>query len=96
MNILDVKVATGFDGDKLDLIFKVQGSLEDKYDKIEADKGIYVPRKPIDLNNCLNQYYLKDLFHRVIAELEEASECLKNKPWKQTEVMTDVDHLFEE
>ena len=96
MNITDVKEILREEGDKLEKIFELQGKLKEKYDVIEAGKGLYVPKLPFDINHCLNQEYLKSLFYRVNAELFEASECLKNKPWKQSEVLTDNDHLFEE
>lgn len=96
MNITDVEISLEGDFDKLEKIFELQGKLKKKYDVIEAGKGLYVPKLPFDINHCLNQEYLKSLFYRIHAELFEASECLKNKAWKQSEVMTDVDHLCEE
>jgi len=97
MNVTDVKEIMKVDGkDKLDVIFAVQKKLKEKYDCIERLKGIYVPVLPIDVNICRNQEYLKSLCYRVIAELVEATECLKNKAWKQSEVLTDRDHLEEE
>lgn len=97
MNITDVKEIMKVDGeDKLDVIFAVQRKLKEKYDCIERMKNIYVPVLPLDVNNCRNQEYLKSLCYRVVAELVEATECLKNKAWKQSEVLTDTDHLEEE
>jgi len=97
MNITDIKEIMKVDGeDKLDVIFAVQKKLKEKYDCIERMKGIYVPVLPIDVNICRNQEYLKSLCYRVIAELVEATETLKNKAWKQSEVLTDTDHLEEE
>lgn len=99
MNITDVKKELfGFvsEGDKLDLIFEIQMRLKKKYDEIESKKGLYVPSFPLDVNNTMNQEYLKSLSYRVVSELVEATECLKNKAWKQSEVLTDVDHLKEE
>lgn len=97
MNITDIKEIMKVDGeDKLDVIFAVQKKLKEKYDCIERMKNIFVPVLPIDINICRNQEYLKSLCYRVIAELVEATECLKNKAWKQSEVLVDQDHFFEE
>jgi len=97
MNITDIKKIIKVDGeDKLDVIFAVQKKLKEKYDCIERMKGIYVPVMPLDINECRTQYFLKDMFFRIITELVEASECLRNKPWKQSEVLVDHDHLKEE
>lgn len=97
MNITDVKEIMKVDGeDKLDVIFAVQKKLKEKYDLIERQKNIYVPVLPLDINNCRDQEYLKSLIYRVIAELVEAGECLRNKAWKQSEVLVDQDHFFEE
>ena len=96
MNITDVKEVLVEEGDKLDLIFRFQSKLKEKYDLIEKSKGLYVPDLPLNINDCKTQVYLKDMFYRVVTELVEASECLRNKPWKQSEVIVDQDHLFEE
>ena len=94
MNIKDIK-NTEIKGDKLELIFQRQKELEDKYKKIEQDNGFYVPNT-IDLDNAHDQLYVKNLTHRVIEELEEGMNCLKNKPWKQTQMETDKEHFVEE
>lgn len=96
MNITDVKEIFGKEGDRLDLIFEAQKRLKQKYDKIEREKGLFVPELPIDINNCLTQEYLKSQAYRIVSELVEATECLKNKAWKQTETFCDVDHFKEE
>lgn len=96
MNILDIKKVFEMEGDKLDLLFEGQKRLKIKYDPIEKKKGIYVPDLPLNINECRNQYYLKEMFYRIVTELVEASECLKSKPWKQSEVLCDFDHLKEE
>lgn len=97
MNIVDIKEVLDTGGkDKLDLIFEMQRKLKEKYDKIEKEKGFFVPELPLNINDCKTQNYLKDLYYRIVTELVESSECLKSKPWKQTEVLTDVDHLHEE
>ena len=96
MNTLDIKNVFEIEGDKLDLLFEGQKRLKKRYDPIERKKGIYVPDLPMDINSCRNQYYLKELFYRIVTELVEASECLKSKPWKVSEILVDVDHLKEE
>lgn len=96
MNITDVREVLCEEGDKLDLIFKFQSRLKEKYDLIERGKGLHVPDLPLNVNDCKTQVYLKDIFYRVVTELVEASECLRNKPWKSSEVICDQDHLFEE
>lgn len=95
MNIKDIKDKPQ-EGDKLDNIFATQRNLVKKYHPIETSKGIPAPSPPLNLHNCLHQQRLKDLAFRCISELIEATECLKNKPWKLTEVKTDVDHFYEE
>lgn len=82
-------------GDMLEEIFEAQRMLHKKYTSIERKNGIYIPDK-VDVDNCKDQYYLKDLFYRIVSELVEASETLKNKPWKQSQMITDKDHLKEE
>ena len=97
MNINDIKKIIKVDGeDKLDVIFAVQKKLKEKYDCIERQNGNFVPVLSLDINNCRHQEYIRSLIYRVIAELIEAGECLRNKMWKQSEVLTDVDHLEEE
>jgi len=81
----------------LELIFKRQSELMDKYKGIEKDNGHYVPINPlVDLNDRHDQQYLKDFAWRITEELGEAMNCLKNKPWKQTEMFTDEEHFLEE
>jgi len=98
MNITDMKVDPDelIVKDKLESIFEVQKKLKEKYDPIERSKGLHVPVLPICIDKCKTQDYLKGQIYRIVAELVEAGECLKNKPWKQTEMITDVDHLKEE
>jgi len=97
MNIVDIKEVLDTGGkDKLDLIFEMQRKLKEKYDKIEKEKGFFVPELPINIDDCLTQEYLKSQAYRIVSELVEATECLKNKAWKQTETFCDVDHFMEE
>ena len=96
MNIKDVKLKRKY-GDKLDLIFERQMELIKKYYDIEKKNGAIVPDKiPVDLNSRIGQYRIKDLSERIVEELMEAMNCLKLKPWKQTDIETDKEHYFEE
>jgi hypothetical protein len=95
MNINDIATEAPEDGDWLQNIFKRQAELEDQYESIEAANGLTRPAST-DLNDYARQRYLKDAAYRVVEELSEATNCLKNKPWKSTPVLTDIDHHDEE
>ncbi len=83
--------------DKLDLIFQKQRELMVKYEEIEMKNGLLqTPMVPVDLHDNAGQARLKDFAWRITEELGEAMQCLKNKPWKQTHMLTDVDHYKEE
>lgn len=82
--------------DKLDQMYEAQRQLIAKYIPIEAKNGRVFPVTPIDVNVPTVQAFIKDEIHRIICELEEAADCLKNKYWKQTHVPTDVTHFHEE
>lgn len=101
VNIKDVEVqipdveSSGMD--RLEMMFERQIDLMDKYHGIEKDNGHYVPPKtPVDLNNRHDQQYIKDFAWRITEEIGEAMNTLKNKPWKQTEMLTDEEHFLEE
>ncbi len=83
--------------DRLEEIFNRQRELEEKYDSIEIANG-YVGHRGlgVDLNDAASQWYIKDAVYRLIEELSEATNCLKNKPWKTTQVLTDEIHFYEE
>lgn len=51
---------------------------------------------PIDINTREGQRLIKDMMWRVVEELGEAANCLKNKPWKQSQLETDEEHFMEE
>ena len=95
MNINDIEVDAPSDGDKLENIFARQQELEDKYGPIETANGHPVPAST-NLNDYERQRYLKDAAYRVVEELSEATNCLKNKPWKSSPVITDEEHFYEE
>lgn len=95
MNINDIETEAPEDGDKLENIFARQRELEDKYESIEAANGHPRPAST-SLDDYARQRYLKDAAYRVIEELSEATNTLKNKPWKTTPVLTDQQHFYEE
>lgn len=92
MNIKDVEVPVESIPDcLLTDIFRRQQELLDKYRDIEG-----LPDLPIDIDTKEGQRILKDFKWRIVEELGEAANCLKNKPWKQTHILTDRDHYLEE
>lgn len=102
MNIKHVKlnwdeVRSKYGSDRLEAVFARQRELMEKYHPIEAANDLLItPDIPVDLHDRLGQARLKDMAYRCISEIVEATECLKNKPWKQTHMFTDVDHYYEE
>jgi hypothetical protein len=105
MNILDIqeKIESGEiklpEGDRLALIFEGQRELMRKYEPIEKARGALTvkPHMHGDLNHRFVQWRIKDVMgERCVEEIMEAMNCLRNKPWKQSEVDTDVDHFKEE
>jgi len=103
MNILQIgDVSIESSGDMLCDIFHLQDMLRKKYDPIETKNGIPKGFKDsstgalINLNTPINQFVVKDMAYRCITEIVEATECLKNKPWKQTHMPTDIEHMKEE
>jgi len=65
--------------------------------KLEALYKCTLPfHPPIDLRQDLDsQDYTELLAYRVVAGLGRAMNCLKQKPWKQTHMLTDVDAYYE-
>ena len=90
MNINDVSEVKETN-DKLSQIFEEQTELMHKYKVIEK-----MPEWPLNLHSRDHQKILKDFIYRVIEELCEAGHVLKNKPWTQRDLETDVDHYKEE
>lgn len=86
------------DGDLLVTIFEGQGELIARYHDIERSRGALVvePSQFGNIDHRFVQWRIKDLAYRCIEELTEATNTLKNKPWKQSEVSTDKDHFYEE
>lgn len=85
-------------GDMLATIFAGQRQLMEKYDGIERRNGAIVVEPEFfgEVDDRKVQMRLKDLAWRVTEELSEATNTLKNKPWKDTFVATDVPHFQEE
>ena len=98
MNINDVSEdEIQVDGDLLTAIFARQRELMEKYHPIEQANGLLIsPDVPVNLDDAKGQQRLKDFAWRITEEIGEAMNCLKNKPWKQTQMLTDQDHYFEE
>lgn len=96
MNIHDAEEEK-VEGDQLEAIFNRQRVLMEKYHHIEKEKGLLQTEDvPVDLNDHMGQARLKDFAWRITEELGEAMNCLKNKPWKKTQMMTDTVHYYEE
>lgn len=96
MNVKDFE-SEKIEGDKLDMIFKRQKELMKKYHNIELKQGLLQTEDcPVNLNDAKGQARLKDFAWRITEELGEAMNCLKNKPWKQTQMETDTIHFIEE
>lgn len=96
MNILkigDIEVEST--GDMLKDIFTMQHKLQEKYCHIERRNSCYYPES-VCIDEPADQNFIKGMAFRCITELIEATECMRNKPWKQTHVVTDVEHMKEE
>lgn len=102
VNIQDIGELEGTEevSEETDLLFDIferQRALMIKYHQIEKKNGHRVPRSvPANLHDRHDQQYIKDFAWRITEEVGEAMNCLKNKPWKQTEMQTDVEHFIEE
>jgi hypothetical protein len=97
MNTKDIEIEAPLLGDKLENIFSRQVDLMAHYHSIEDSNGLLLYKEiPVDLHDRLGQARLRELIRRTTDELSEASHTLKNSPWKQSHVLTDVDHFYEE
>lgn len=98
MNVLDFADVEIPEGDLLEQIFTQQLKLMMDYEHIERDRGFITipPGQFGDLDHRFVQFRIKDVTSRAVEELYEAMNCLKNKPWKQSEVPTDATHYYEE
>jgi len=85
------------EGDLLKVIFERQRMLMEKYHLIEeSNLNTALPHAPLDLDDPKAQQRIKDFAWRITEELGEAMNCLKNKPWKVTHMVTDETHFLEE
>jgi len=92
MNIHDVPaIEVPVGACRLEMMFETQMELIEKYMEIEK-----MPPLPVSVHTAEGQKWLKDFAWRITEELGEAMNCLKNKPWKQTQMPTDEDHFWEE
>lgn len=96
MNIKDAKEEVDKPLDMLQEIFDRQLTLEQKYMPIERKNGALAPDLPVDCHTFEGQTRIRDLIHRITAEIYEADNCLRNKAWKTTHVATDEAHFREE
>lgn len=98
MNVLDFPDTEIPEGDLLKAIFERQKELMLKYHDIEERRGALVvaPDQYGNIDHRFVQWRIKDLMQRTIEEMMEAANCLKNKPWKQSELATDKVHFYEE
>lgn len=98
MNVKDFEDVEIPEGDLLEAIFNKQLELMKEYEHIESERGfITIPPEQFGhLDHRFVQYRIKDVNARAVEELYEAMNCLKNKPWKQSEVPTDATHFYEE
>lgn len=98
MNVTDFSDVEVPEGDMLHGIFAAQAALMPEYHKIEDERGFpVVDEKNFgEIDHRMVQYRIKDMNSRTIEELMEAMNCLKNKPWKVSEVTTDRVHFYEE
>lgn len=98
MNILDFPDTELPEGDLLKAIFDKQRELMEKYEPIESGRGAITVKPELYgmVDHRKVQWRIKDLSQRVVEELMESMNCLRNKPWKQSEVETDKDHFYEE
>jgi hypothetical protein len=96
VNITDIEAEAPTEGDWLKNICRRQFELEQKYEDIEKANGFFVPLMPLDVDDAKSQWFIKDAVYRLVEELSEATNTLKNKPWKVTQVPTDQTHFLEE
>jgi len=97
-DFLKDQIRSGFgERDMLTTIFARQAELELKYNEIETSRGLRQDVDwPVDLSDPHAQILIKDFMERMTEELMEAANCLKNKPWKMTNMVTDETHFKEE
>ena len=79
-------------GDLLELMFQGQRQVMQKMHDIEESNGspVIFEEDEGDLDSRQVQARLHELYGYLVRELSEAMQELKLKPWKRTEVKTDV------
>lgn len=83
--------------DKLESMFEMQLELIKTYLPIEERTGfLHIKGVPVNIDDPAGQDRMKETAWRIVEELGEAMNCLKNKPWKQTQMPTDQLHFYEE
>jgi len=89
MNVNDI-VFEKPEGDMLELIFKRQEELKEKYHHIEEKQGVgygLLKGQKFDINTTLSQELIKNFAWRVVEEITEAFDC---------NLVTEKHHLYEE
>ena len=100
MNIQDIREVEQLSDelDPLDMIFKHQKELSEKYHSIEKENGVLIHDKiPVDIDSYTGQLRLKDFMWRTVEELGEAmlvSDTLEKDHFK--EELADTLHFLVE
>lgn len=95
MNIYDIvenhPVTPEQSNAKLEAMFLAQEALEMRYREIEKRMG-----GSANLNSYEGQARLRETAWNIVQELGEAMNELRNKPWKQTPMETDIAKFYKE
>lgn len=86
------------EGDLLCTLFAAQRQLIERYEPVERENGaVTIPRYKFGmLDDRRVQMRLKDLAQRIIEEICETTNLLKNRPWRTDTRHTDPDEYVEE
>lgn len=86
------------ESDLLKRVFAAQRGLMEKYHELEEVNGspVVYSEDEGDLDSRLVQARLHELFGYMVREMAEGMQELKLKPWKRTEVKTDVPAFISE
>ncbi len=98
MNVNDVETERP-EGDKLELIFKRQAELKEKYHHIEESQGVgygILQGNKFDINEIRSQCLIKDLIWRVVEEITEAHACQEHERFHFLEELADAMHFITE
>lgn len=109
INDTDGESKNEYEGDKLDKIFAAQKDLMLKYRPIAETHQSKIFKNDVkysdgvweggehNLHTREGNSVIKEMIQAAMQELAEAVQVMKNwKPWKITEVPTDIDHWKEE